>query len=97
MGAEDGERELLRQTVEDMLAGHCTPARVAAAAAGSGWDEGLWQALEETGLTLAGSPEEAGGGEQREDRTPAERLVSGGEAHRRATCGFGAAPRSGRA
>jgi acyl-CoA dehydrogenase len=61
MGAADGERELLRQTVEDMLAGHCTPARVAAAAAGSGWDEGLWRALEETGLTLAGSPEEAGG------------------------------------
>jgi acyl-CoA dehydrogenase len=60
-GPADGERQLLRQTVEDMLAGHCTPARVAAAAAGSGWDEGLWQALEETGLTLAGSPEEAGG------------------------------------
>ena len=59
--AADGERELLRQTVEDLLAGQCTPARVAAAAAGSGWDAGLWQALEETGLTLAGSPEEAGG------------------------------------
>ena len=59
--AADGERELLRQTVEDLLAGHCTPARVAAAAAGSGWDAGLWRALEETGLTLAGSPEEAGG------------------------------------
>jgi acyl-CoA dehydrogenase len=61
MTAADGERELLRRTVEDLLAGHCTPARVAAAAAGSGWDAGLWQALEETGLTLAGSPEEAGG------------------------------------
>ena len=61
MSAEDGERELLRQTVEDLLAAHCTPARVAAAAAGAGWDAGLWQALEETGLTLAGSPEEAGG------------------------------------
>jgi acyl-CoA dehydrogenase len=60
-GAADGERELLRQTVEHLLAGHCTPARVAAAAAGAGWDAGLWQALEETGLTLAGSPEEAGG------------------------------------
>jgi acyl-CoA dehydrogenase len=34
---------------------------VAAATAGSGWDAGLWQALEETGLTLAGSPEEVGG------------------------------------
>src|SRR5436190_52441 len=61
MTAAEGERELLRRTVEDILAGHCTPARVAAAAAGSGWDESLWQALEETGLTLAGSPEEAGG------------------------------------
>ena len=61
MTAADGERELLRRTVEDLLAGHCTPARVVAAAAGSGWDSGLWQALEETGLTLAGSPEEAGG------------------------------------
>ena len=61
MAGTDGERELLRQTVEDLLAEHCTPARVAAAAAGSGWDAGLWRALEETGLTLAGSPEEAGG------------------------------------
>jgi acyl-CoA dehydrogenase len=61
MAAADGERELLRRTVEDLLARHCTPARVAAAADGSGWDTGLWQALEETGLTLAGSPEEAGG------------------------------------
>ena len=61
MTAPDGERELLRRTVEDLLARHCTPARVAAAAAGAGWDAGLWQALEETGLTLAGSPEEAGG------------------------------------
>jgi acyl-CoA dehydrogenase len=61
MTAPDGERELLRRTVEDLLARHCTPARVAAAAAGSGWDAGLWQALEETGLTLAGSPEEVGG------------------------------------
>jgi len=59
MSAADGERELLRQTVEDLLAGHCTPARVAAAV--SGWDAALWRALEDTGLTLAGSPEEAGG------------------------------------
>jgi len=61
MSATDGERELLRQTVQDLLAEHCVPARVAAAAAGSGWDADLWQALEETGLSLAGSPEEAGG------------------------------------
>jgi acyl-CoA dehydrogenase len=61
MTAADGERELLRRTVDELLARHCTPARVAAAAAGSGWDAGLWQALEETGLTLAGSPQEVGG------------------------------------
>jgi acyl-CoA dehydrogenase len=61
MTAADGERELLWRTVDELLARHCTPARVAAAAAGSGWDAGLWQALEETGLTLAGSPEKAGG------------------------------------
>src|SRR6185437_1253412 len=47
MTAADGERELLRRTVKDLLARHCTPARVAAAAAGAGWDAGLWQALEE--------------------------------------------------
>ncbi len=60
MSAADGERELLRDTVEGLLAEHCTPERVAAAA-GTGWDAALWQALEGTGLTLAGSPEEAGG------------------------------------
>jgi acyl-CoA dehydrogenase len=58
------EQELLRATVEDLLAKNCTTERVAAAS-GSGWDaapwETLWQALESTGLTLVGSPEEAGG------------------------------------
>jgi acyl-CoA dehydrogenase len=55
------ERDLLRATVADLLAEHCTAERVAAAAAGDGWDAALWRVLEETGLTLAGSPEEAGG------------------------------------
>jgi len=59
MSATDGERELLRQTVEDLLAEHCVPARVAAAAAGPGWDADLWQALEETGLSLAGTADYA--------------------------------------
>ncbi len=54
------ERELLRATVEDLLARNCTAERVAAASR-DGWDAVLWQALEETGLTLVGSPEEAGG------------------------------------
>ena len=54
------ERELLRATVEDLLAKNCTAERVAAAAR-EGWDEVLWRALEDTGLPLAGSSEEAGG------------------------------------
>jgi acyl-CoA dehydrogenase len=55
------ERDLLRATVSDLLAEHCTAERVAAAASGDGWDAVLWRVLEETGLTLVGSPEEAGG------------------------------------
>jgi acyl-CoA dehydrogenase len=54
------ERELLRATVEDLLAKNCTAERVAAAPR-DGWDAVLWRALEDTGLTLAGSPEDAGG------------------------------------
>jgi acyl-CoA dehydrogenase len=61
------ERDLLRATVTDLLGEQCTAERVAAAASGAsgasgdGWDAGLWRVLEETGLTLVGSPEEAGG------------------------------------
>jgi acyl-CoA dehydrogenase len=54
------ERDLLRATVDELLAEHCTAERVAAAAR-DGWDARLWQALEETGLTLVGSSEDAGG------------------------------------
>ncbi len=54
------ERELLRDTVERLLAEHCPPERVAAAAK-TGWDATAWRALERTGLTLVGSPEEFGG------------------------------------
>src|SRR5260370_34652903 len=62
MSADANERELLRGTVGRLLASHCTPERVAAAAkASAGWDAPLWQALEDTGLTLVGSPEELGG------------------------------------
>jgi len=62
MSADANERGLLRDTVGRLLASHCTPERVAAAAkASAGWDAPLWQALEDTGLTLAGSPEELGG------------------------------------
>ena len=58
------ERDLLRATVAELLGEQCTVERVAAAASGAsgdGWDAGLWRVLEETGLTLVGSPEEAGG------------------------------------
>ena len=54
------ERDLLRATVSDLLAEHCTAERVAAAPR-DGWDATLWRALAETGLTLAGSAEVAGG------------------------------------
>jgi acyl-CoA dehydrogenase len=54
------ERDLLRATVDELLAEHCTAERVAAATR-DGWDDVLWRALADTGLTLAGSPEEAGG------------------------------------
>ena len=62
MSTTDAERELLRETVGQLLAEHCTPERVAAAAGSeAGWDAATWQVLQETGLTLVGSPEERGG------------------------------------
>jgi acyl-CoA dehydrogenase len=58
------ERELLRTTIADLLNEHCPTERVAAAS-GDNWDaarwQTLWRALEDTGLTLVGSPAEAGG------------------------------------
>jgi len=56
----DDERELLRATVEELLAEQCTAERLAAAPR-EGWDAALWRTLEDTGLTLVGSPEERGG------------------------------------
>jgi acyl-CoA dehydrogenase len=62
VSATEAERELLRDTVGQLLAEHCTPERVAAAAESeTGWDPVTWGALHETGLTLVGSAEEAGG------------------------------------
>jgi acyl-CoA dehydrogenase len=60
VSADAGERELVRETVGHLLAEHCRPGRVAAAAE-AGWDATTWQALEITGLTLVGSTEELGG------------------------------------
>ena len=52
--------ELLRATVEDLLAEHCTTERVAAAPGTAGTPP-CGRRWRSTGLTLAGSPEEAGG------------------------------------
>ena len=62
MSTTEAERQLLRDTVTELLAEHCTPERVGATAgSGAGWDEVTWRALTETGLTLVGSAEEYGG------------------------------------
>lgn len=51
---------MLEDTAERLLREHCTRAVHAEAEAGI-WPAALWQALEESGLTLALTPEEAGG------------------------------------
>src|SRR5260370_3858607 len=62
MSADANERELLRDTVGRARGSHCTAEGVATAAkVAAGWDAALWQALEDTGLTRVGSPEELGG------------------------------------
>ena len=51
---------LIRDTTSRLLADLCTPGVVDAAEAGK-WPGELWDKLTETGLTLAGIPESAGG------------------------------------
>ncbi|MHA6792055.1 acyl-CoA dehydrogenase family protein [Pseudonocardia bannensis] len=53
------DREMLRSTVSAMLAERAGSARDEAAR--QGWSAGLWQLLEESGLTLVSVPESAGG------------------------------------
>lgn len=60
--------ELLVETIDGLLADHCTPERIGAAE--GSLDTALWNLLTESGLTLVGIPEERGG--------------SGGTAHDRA-------------
>jgi len=54
------ERVLIRNTADRILNDLCSKELVERAELGE-WPEPLWQTLEETGLTLAGLPEEAGG------------------------------------
>ncbi len=56
----DDTRQMLLDTLERVLADHCTAERVQAADAG-GFDAALWQVLEELGYPLVAVPEEHGG------------------------------------
>ncbi len=51
--------DLLVETINNLLTDNCTPERTAAAEANM--DSALWTLLEESGLTLVGVPEAAGG------------------------------------
>lgn len=53
--------DLLVETIDNLLADHCAPERVAAAEAADGFDAALWSLLEDRGLTLVGVPEDLGG------------------------------------
>lgn len=53
-------RELFESTIERLLADLSTPPAVQACE-GGGWAASLWQALETSGFTLAGTPEHLGG------------------------------------
>lgn len=54
------QQQLIKDTLDRLLTDLCTKEVVDAAEAGT-WAAGLWGALTETGLTLAGIPEENGG------------------------------------
>lgn len=56
----DDTRQMLLDTLERVLADHCTAERVQAADAG-GFDAALWQVLEELGYPLVAVPEPLGG------------------------------------
>lgn len=56
----DDTRQMLLDTLDRVLADHCTSGRVQAADQG-GFDAALWQVLDELGYPLAGVPEDAGG------------------------------------
>lgn len=51
--------ELLVETIDGILADHCTPERIGAAE--NSFDPNLWKILEESGLTLVGVSESLGG------------------------------------
>lgn len=56
----DDTRQMLLDTLQRVLADHCTAERVQAADAG-GFDAALWQVLEELGYPLVAVPEQLGG------------------------------------
>ena len=56
----DDMRQMLLDTLQPVLADHCTAERVQAAEAG-GFDATLWQVLDDLGYPLAAVPEDAGG------------------------------------
>lgn len=58
-GSAPDDRALLERTVGEIMADHCPP-EVVAAAEGS-WDEPLWAALVEAGMSAVGVPEHLGG------------------------------------
>jgi len=57
---EDGSESIVAETTRRIFADLCDPQTVNAAK-NDAWKDKLWQALEESGLTLAWVPEEAGG------------------------------------
>ncbi|MCB1645863.1 MAG: acyl-CoA/acyl-ACP dehydrogenase [Pseudomonadales bacterium] len=54
------QQQMIQETVSRILRDHCSKEVVDAAEAGN-WAAGLWQNLEDNGLTLAGIPEANGG------------------------------------
>ncbi|MCU1616345.1 MAG: acyl-CoA dehydrogenase domain protein, partial [Frankiales bacterium] len=71
------EQDLVVQTVRDILSGH----EPFVLTAERRWDEGLWAALAEAGLTGVGLPEEAGGsGGELADAVAVVRTLAAGAA-----------------
>jgi len=68
------DTSLLTAAIERIFSDHYTSERLQAAKE-SGWSQPLWQALEETGMTLLSVPEEAGGGGDFADGIAALRLA----------------------
>jgi len=66
--------DLVEDTVNRLLADHCSPEAVSAAA--GGWSEELWSLLDDVGLTRVGLPEELDGAGTRADAATVVRLAA---------------------